>query len=268
MADGTVRIGTGARLPPRAAHRHRAVSVGAGRAVDVDVHIGVVGAGSIFGEALQRALALAGLGCVCYYPSWDSVPADPLLDVGITHVSATSRSGLATLTLLRRRSVSLIALLDTSDTICVAECLDSGADYIFDTGQPLAELMAMTSDASKRLNPFSAARRADLLDALNQHRVERDAQLAPFTRLTGHEREVLAHLIAGDAPGDIAGKRVVSITTVRSQIRAILQKLDVRSQLAAVALAQQVGWTGEDEVIDLRTAPAPHLGSSISRLAR
>jgi hypothetical protein len=30
---------------------------------------------------------------------------------------------------------------------------------------------------------------------------------------------------------------------VRSQIRAVLQKLAVRSQLAAVAYANRVGWT-------------------------
>jgi DNA-binding CsgD family transcriptional regulator len=34
----------------------------------------------------------------------------------------------------------------------------------------------------------------------------------------------------------------VSLTTVRSQIRAVLQKLGVRSQLAAVAHANRVGW--------------------------
>jgi DNA-binding NarL/FixJ family response regulator len=33
------------------------------------------------------------------------------------------------------------------------------------------------------------------------------------------------------------------LTTVRSQIRAVLQKLGVRSQLAAVAQANRVGWT-------------------------
>ena len=34
----------------------------------------------------------------------------------------------------------------------------------------------------------------------------------------------------------------MALTTVRSQIRAVLQKLGVRSQLAAVAHANRVGW--------------------------
>jgi len=34
----------------------------------------------------------------------------------------------------------------------------------------------------------------------------------------------------------------VSLTTVRSQIRSVLMKLGVNSQLAAVALARRQGW--------------------------
>ena len=37
----------------------------------------------------------------------------------------------------------------------------------------------------------------------------------------------------------------VSISTVRSQIKSILQKLGVNSQLAAVALAQEAEWNGD-----------------------
>jgi DNA-binding CsgD family transcriptional regulator len=37
----------------------------------------------------------------------------------------------------------------------------------------------------------------------------------------------------------------VSESTVRSQIRSIFQKLGVNSQLRAVSLARQVGWTAD-----------------------
>jgi DNA-binding CsgD family transcriptional regulator len=39
----------------------------------------------------------------------------------------------------------------------------------------------------------------------------------------------------------------VSISTVRSQIKSILQKLGVNSQLAAVAMARQAGWGGDPD---------------------
>jgi DNA-binding NarL/FixJ family response regulator len=51
--------------------------------------------------------------------------------------------------------------------------------------------------------------------------------------------------MAGEPAESIAEHSFVSLATVRSQIRAILQKLDVRSQLAAVALARDAGWPPE-----------------------
>jgi len=66
-------------------------------------------------------------------------------------------------------------------------------------------------------------------------------QLGALTRLTSSERRVLFYLTTGTSPRDIASDLVVSLTTVRSHIRSILRKLGVRSQLAAVALANGSG---------------------------
>jgi DNA-binding NarL/FixJ family response regulator len=52
---------------------------------------------------------------------------------------------------------------------------------------------------------------------------------------------VLAALVEGLSAEEIADAHFVALTTVRSQIRAVLQKLGVRSQLAAVAYANRVG---------------------------
>jgi DNA-binding CsgD family transcriptional regulator len=62
--------------------------------------------------------------------------------------------------------------------------------------------------------------------------------------LTGREKVVLAELMNGNRAETIAANGCVSISTVRSQIKSILQKLGVNSQLAAVALARQAGWSG------------------------
>ncbi len=55
--------------------------------------------------------------------------------------------------------------------------------------------------------------------------------------LTAGERRILFYLTEGWAAQDIADELVVSLTTVRSHIRSVLRKLEVRSQLAAVAIA-------------------------------
>jgi DNA-binding NarL/FixJ family response regulator len=59
-------------------------------------------------------------------------------------------------------------------------------------------------------------------------------------RLSPREREVLELLAQGHRAAEIAEHFVVSMPTVRTQIRAILTKLQVNSQLEAVALARQM----------------------------
>jgi two-component system nitrate/nitrite response regulator NarL len=68
-------------------------------------------------------------------------------------------------------------------------------------------------------------------------------QLLEFERLTRREEEVLSALMRGAKARDICVQSFVSMPTVRSQIRSILTKLGVTSQLAAVALAYQNGWS-------------------------
>lgn len=74
-----------------------------------------------------------------------------------------------------------------------------------------------------------------------------DAPMPPrmesLVLLTASERRVLFYLTTGRSAQEIADDLVISVTTVRSHIRSILRKLGVRSQLAAVAIAngQDVG---------------------------
>lgn len=60
-----------------------------------------------------------------------------------------------------------------------------------------------------------------------------------LVRLSRREREVLELLAEGNRAAAIAERFVVSMTTIRTQIRAILTKLEVDSQLAAVALVRR-----------------------------
>ncbi len=63
-----------------------------------------------------------------------------------------------------------------------------------------------------------------------------------FEQLTPREAEVLRHLAAGLPAAAIASSSHVSEATVRTQIRAVLSKLGVQSQLQAVAVARRAGW--------------------------
>jgi DNA-binding CsgD family transcriptional regulator len=66
-----------------------------------------------------------------------------------------------------------------------------------------------------------------------------DRQLLTLTR---REREVLAALMQGMPLREIAAGDGVSVETVRTQVSAVLRKLGVHSQVAAVARAWSCGW--------------------------
>lgn len=68
-----------------------------------------------------------------------------------------------------------------------------------------------------------------------------------FERLSPREQEVLFALMKGQTARDICERDYVSMPTVRSQIHAILSKLGVSTQLAAVVLAYRDGWLPESQ---------------------
>lgn len=63
--------------------------------------------------------------------------------------------------------------------------------------------------------------------------------LERLERLSPREVSVLRGLAAGLPVAEIAERDGVHVTTVRSQVKSVLQKLELRSQLAAVAALQQ-----------------------------
>lgn len=65
--------------------------------------------------------------------------------------------------------------------------------------------------------------------------------------LTDRERVVLIHMMHGLSAEQIAAVDYVTVSTVRSQIRSVLAKLGVNSQLAAVAFAYGACWTSDDD---------------------
>lgn len=139
------------------------------------------------------------------------------------------------------------------DSALLGECVDAGAAWVVDKGAPMTTLQA---DIARLLAGEAflddAARRALVSPFREANRAQR-ARLAPFDVLTQREQHVLGELMAGHSAEAIARRASVSTSTVRSQIKAVLQKLGVNSQLAAAALAAQAGWspaTGSGPPVD------------------
>lgn len=129
-----------------------------------------------------------------------------------------------------------------TDRVRLAECLEAGATGLIDKARPFTELVEAVKEVAELGSLVPPEQRQELLGELRRQRAADRERMAPFERLTAREQEVLAGLIDGLSAEKIAEGAFVSLATVRSQIRSILLKLDVNSQLAAVALARQAGW--------------------------
>lgn len=121
-------------------------------------------------------------------------------------------------------------------------CVEAGASGIVPKASRFDELVEAVQRSAEGRDLLPEGERQSLLAELRESRRASHQRLAPFHSLTPREQAVLARLMAGESAEAIAEHSYVSLATVRSQIRAILMKLGVNSQLAAVALARDAGW--------------------------
>jgi len=133
---------------------------------------------------------------------------------------------------LRETGTPVIALSVGASAAALAVCVEQGAVGLLHTDLLAQELARQTA---RRLNTNGGG-------SQNGHDDVRGPGQLPspynaLVHLTPSERRVLFHMMEGRSAADIATTLVVSLTTVRSHIRSILRKLNVNSQLAAVALA-------------------------------
>ncbi len=86
------------------------------------------------------------------------------------------------------------------------------------------------------------ARRYELIQNWQRQRNDNQDMRTKLDRLTPREEEVLAALSEGKRVRDIASESYVSEATVRTQVKSVLAKLGVTSQIAAVAFARELDW--------------------------
>jgi DNA-binding NarL/FixJ family response regulator len=151
-------------------------------------------------------------------------------------------SGIDLIAPLRTAGISVVMLTAETRRVVLAACLEQGAAGWIGKDAFLDQVVATIADVLDGAPLLGRATREAMLDELRIERAGQRRALSPFERLTLRERCVLGALVDGMSAEEIAEAHFVSLTTVRSQIRAVLQKLGVRSQLAAVAHANRVGW--------------------------
>ncbi len=133
-------------------------------------------------------------------------------------------------------------LTGTTDRVRLAACVEAGAIGVVNKSVSFEQLMRAVRDAVELGSLLTPHQREDLLGELRRQRAADRQRLALFAALTPREQQVLASLMDGRSAEAIATEAYVSVTTVRSQIRSVLMKLGVNSQLSAVAKARAAGW--------------------------
>ena len=149
---------------------------------------------------------------------------------------------------LRELGAEVLVLTGTTDRTELARCLEAGALGVASKAVGFANVLDQVRRTAAGENVTPITVRAQLLADLAAQRRADDRRRAPFESLSARERDVLRLICEGRQAAAIASASFVSLATVRTQIRSILLKLDVTSQVAAAALARQGGWFDTAEV--------------------
>lgn len=143
---------------------------------------------------------------------------------------------------LRELGAQVVVLTGTTDRMELARCLEAGALGVTSKANGFANVLDQVRRAALGEMVTPITERTQLLTDLSAHRRANEKRMAPFEALSARERDVLRMIVDGLQAAAIAEASFVSLATVRTQIRSILLKLDVTSQVAAVALARQNHW--------------------------
>lgn len=153
-----------------------------------------------------------------------SVPFGCTPGIGLIEGAVSSGPTVVVLTAERRRPM-------------LGRFLEAGAVGWIGRDTGLDDVIAGLLRVVDGLPLVAEATRVRVFDALRQEREIARRERACFDDLTDREAHVLAAMTDGLTADEIATEHFVAVCTIRSQIRAVLQKLNVRSQLAAVAIA-------------------------------
>jgi two-component system nitrate/nitrite response regulator NarL len=202
----------------------------------------------LLAEALAAALAAEGYQVVL--PSLTSLgdvarilqsspPDVALLDLDLGSVG----SGEDLLPVITALGTKVIVVSGQNHRAIAGRCLSLGAWAWIPKNVPFETLLSAVMTAAAGEEVMDRSTKDNLLRAWREHRTTLAETMAPFDRLTRREAAVLARIVEGVAAEQIAQESYTSVATVRTQVRAILAKLGVNSQLEAVAKATRAGWS-------------------------
>jgi DNA-binding NarL/FixJ family response regulator len=147
--------------------------------------------------------------------------------------------GVDLVTPLRMRGWEVLVVTGGPAQGAVAAAVAAGAMGYVPKWHSFDVLLRRVMAAAEGSILMTQSERQVWLDRYRRDQAEEQQMSHLLSRLTPREREVLELLSTGMRAAAIAEHFVVTMATVRTQIRSILGKLEVGSQLEAVALLRR-----------------------------
>jgi DNA-binding NarL/FixJ family response regulator len=208
----------------------------------VPVPVVIVDDHALIAGALAVALCAEGVSASVMAPEVVTgrldEPAPPgglvLLDLDL----GDGRDGAELVPRLRRAGWRVLLVTGSADEVRVAMAVAAGAVGRVAKSAPFDQLVTTVVHVAEGRSLLADDERDRLRGLAASAAREREDLLARFAQLTPRERQIADLLGNGRRPAAIAAEFVVSVATVRTQIRSILAKLEVTSQLEVAALAR------------------------------
>jgi two-component system nitrate/nitrite response regulator NarL len=150
--------------------------------------------------------------------------------------------GMGLVQALNRAGCCVIVVTPDREDERWGHALAMGAHAVLSASEGLHTVTEAIRLAAAGIPAMNELQRLDLIQRWRRMRPHTDGNHARLKLLSRREREVLSRLAAGNRVSDIAQHLCVSEATIRTHVKSILAKLNVNSQIAAVAIARDVGW--------------------------
>jgi DNA-binding NarL/FixJ family response regulator len=216
----------------------------------VAVPVVIVDDHALIASALAVALRAEGMRASVLAPEVAVDKLDePAPPGGLVLLDLDLGSGLDGATLvprLRRAGWRVLLVTGSTDEIRIAMAVAAGAVGRVPKSAPFNQLVTTVVRVAEGRSLVADDERARLCGLAASAARERGDAQARFARLTARERQIADLLADGRRAAAIAAEFVVSVATVRTQIKSILGKLEVQSQLEAAAIVR--GLRGLDRV--------------------
>jgi DNA-binding NarL/FixJ family response regulator len=145
--------------------------------------------------------------------------------------------GSALISPFAEAGVVVVVVTGSVDRARWGESIQLGAAKVIAKSRPLDEVLAAVRRARQGAPLASDAEREELVRTWYHRKLHEDQLCARLQKLSPRERDVLRQLTLGRTVSEIAAEGHLSPATVRTQVKSILAKLEVSSQIAAVGLA-------------------------------